>query len=87
MSMIDDVSGRRWGDVRCCEIPPQIAIDEGDCIDGGFVDALSSVEWLFFSGQTALSPKEICNNQPSNWGRESGGSGLYSAGLMNERER
>jgi hypothetical protein len=58
MSMIDDVSGRRWGDVRCCEIPPQITIDEGDCIDGGFVDALSSVEWLFFSGQTALSPKE-----------------------------
>jgi hypothetical protein len=56
--MIDHVSGRRWGDVRCCEIPPQIAIDEGDCIDGGFVVALSSTEWLFLSGQTALSPKE-----------------------------
>ena len=31
--------------------------------------------------------KSISNNQPSNWGRGSGGSGVYSAGLMNERER
>ena len=51
------VCGRRQGSCRCL-LPQQIAIDEGDCIDGGFVDALSSVEWLFFSGQTALSPKE-----------------------------
>ena len=53
--MIDHVSRRRWEVL----VVVKYRIDKGDCIDGGFVNALSSVEWLFFSGQeTALSPKE-----------------------------